>query len=55
MDAISAALQAGYAALESARKRGHSAFAAASMLTRESAEAFASVLALAIEGHCVAR
>ena len=55
MDAISAALQAGYAALESARKRGHSAFAAAAMLTRESAEAFASVLALPNEGHCVAR
>lgn len=53
MDAISAALQAGHAALESARKRGHSAFAATALLTLESAEAFASLLALPIEGRCV--
>lgn len=53
MDAISATLEAGYAALQSARKRGRSAHAATAMLTRESLEAFASALALPTGRRCV--
>lgn len=48
MDAVSAVLQAGYTALQSARKRGHWAHVAAAMLMRESAEAFAAALSLPV-------
>ncbi|MAF61301.1 MULTISPECIES: hypothetical protein [Pseudomonadota] len=44
LDAACAALQAGLAALEQARGRGHRAEAAAALLYRESRQAFADVL-----------
>lgn len=45
LDAIAAALQAGFTAMERARARGHAAHAAARLLTTECREAFAATLA----------
>lgn len=50
LDAIAAALHAGFVAIENARKRGHAAQAAARMLHAECREAFANTLAAA-EAH----
>ncbi len=47
LDAVSAALQSGFAALDRARKAGHPAVAAASFLYREASQDFAAILAAA--------
>ncbi len=47
LDAVSAALQSGFAALDRARKAGHPAVAAASLLYREASQDFAAILAAA--------
>lgn len=47
LDAIAAALQAGFVAVEKARARGHAALAATGFLYAECRDAFASTLAAA--------
>lgn len=54
LDAIAAALQAGFFAIEKARLRGHPARAAAGLLHAETREAFAATLAAAIGTHASA-
>ncbi len=47
LDAIAAALQAGFVAIEKARSKGHAARPAARLLHAEAREAFAAILAAA--------
>lgn len=47
LDAVAAALQAGFAAIESARKQGRRGEAAAAFLQREANSAFAAIIAMA--------
>lgn len=54
LDAIAAALQAGFIAIEKARLQGHPARAAAGLLYAETREAFAATLAAAIGTHASA-